>query len=134
MHTSVFPIEKLPKDLNFQTLFTSNRPFGGYFQWNACTDFQKKCSWTRYSDAKLIKNIKSHSSGLALEKEPKNVNFQFFFTSNRLFGGYSQWNACTDYQKTFSWTRYINAKWIKNIANFLVASLCFFNLEQQPKI
>ena len=32
------------------------RHFGGYFQWKACTNFQKICSWARYTDAKLIKN------------------------------------------------------------------------------
>ena len=31
-HSSVFRLEKQPKNLNFQNVFTSNRPFGGYFQ------------------------------------------------------------------------------------------------------
>ena len=31
-HSSVFAIKKLRKNLNFQSFFTSNRPFGGYFQ------------------------------------------------------------------------------------------------------
>ena len=55
-HSSVFAWEKQPKNLNFQSFFISNRPFGGYFQWKACTDSSKKCTWTRYSDPKLIKN------------------------------------------------------------------------------
>ena len=57
LHSSVFPLDRQPKNLNFHSFFTSNRPFGDYFQWNACTYFQKICNWTRYIDAKLIKNI-----------------------------------------------------------------------------
>ena len=57
LHSSVFALEKQPQNLSFHSAFTSKRPFGGYFQWNACTYFHKICSWTRYSDAKLIKNI-----------------------------------------------------------------------------
>ena len=49
-----------------------------------------------------------------------------FFTSNRLFGSYFQWKAYTDLQKICSWTRYSNAKLIKNISNLLVALLRFF--------
>ena len=41
----------------FQKVFTSYRPFGGYFQWNMWIYFQKICSWTKYSDTKFIKNI-----------------------------------------------------------------------------
>ena len=57
LHSSLFALEKQPKNLNFQSVFTSKKPFGGYFQWNACTYFQKICSWTSYSNAKLIGNI-----------------------------------------------------------------------------
>ena len=53
-HSSVFALEKQPKYPIFQNRFISNRPFAGNFQWNACTAFQKICSWARYSDAKLI--------------------------------------------------------------------------------
>ena len=56
-HSSVFATETLPKNLIFCVFFASNRPFGGYFQWNACINFQKICIWIRYSDAKLIKNV-----------------------------------------------------------------------------
>ena len=31
-HSSVLTLEKLRKNLNFQSFLTSNRPFGGYFQ------------------------------------------------------------------------------------------------------
>ena len=36
------------KTANFKGLFTSENAIGCYFQWNACTHFQKICSWTRY--------------------------------------------------------------------------------------
>ena len=42
-HSSVFALEKQPKTLNFQSVFTSSRPFGGYFQSNACTT-SRKCA------------------------------------------------------------------------------------------
>ena len=31
-HTSVFALEKQPENLNFHSVFTSKRPFDGYFQ------------------------------------------------------------------------------------------------------
>ena len=31
-HLFVFSLEKQPENLNFQGVFTSNRPFGSYFQ------------------------------------------------------------------------------------------------------
>ena len=39
--SSVFSLEKQPKNLKFHGVFTSKRLFGGYFQWNACTFFRK---------------------------------------------------------------------------------------------
>ena len=42
-HSSIFSLEKQPKNLNFQNLFTSKTPFGGYFQGSVCTHFQKIC-------------------------------------------------------------------------------------------
>ena len=129
-HSSVFALEK-PTNLNFQSVFPSNRLFGGYFQWNPCTYFQKMCSWTRYSDpnwSKAFQTFWSHCSVFSLEKQPKNLNFDSFCISNRPFDGYFQWkNPCTYFQKICSWAGYSNAKLIKNISNFLVALLriCF---------
>ena len=54
-----------------------------------------------------------HSSVFALEKQRQNLNFQSFFTSKTLFGGYFQWNVCTYFQETCSWTRYNNVKFIR---------------------
>ena len=55
-HFSLFASEKQLKNLNFQRFFTSKRAFVGCFQWNACPYFQKICSWTIYSNFKLIIN------------------------------------------------------------------------------
>ena len=57
LHSSVFALEKEPEKLHFQSFFSSKKPFGGYFQWNACTYFQKIYSWRRFTDAKLFKNL-----------------------------------------------------------------------------
>ena len=107
-HSSVFSLEKQPKNLNFQSVFDSKRPFGGYFQRNACTYFQKICSWTRYSDSKLIKNISNFLVALlrfCFRKKPSNLYFHRVFTSKRPFGGYFQLNACTYFHMICSWTR-----------------------------
>ena len=91
-------------------------------------------AWTRYSNAKLIKNISNLLVTLlrfCFRKQPKKLNFQRFLTSKRPSGGYFQWNACTYFQKICSWTRYSNAKLIKNISNVSVGSPAFA-LEKQP--
>ena len=67
----------------------------------------------------------SHSSIFALEKQPKNLNFQNFFTSRRSFRGSLHWNVCSYFEKICSWTRYSNAKLVKNISNFLITLFCF---------
>ena len=78
------------------------------------------------NSSKKFQTFWSHSSVFPLKKQHKNLNFQSFFTSNRYFGDYFQWNACTYFQKIYNWTRYSDAKLIKNILNFLVALLRFF--------
>ena len=40
-HSSIFPLEKQLKNLNFHNLFTSKTPFGGYFQGSVYTHFHK---------------------------------------------------------------------------------------------
>ena len=57
LHSFIFAWEKQTKNLNLPVFFTSNIPFGDYFQWNACMDSQKIYSWRKYTDEKLIKNI-----------------------------------------------------------------------------
>ena len=117
----------------FAVFFSSNRPFVGYFQWNACTYFQKICIWTRHSDARLIKNISNFFAlfRFSFRKTTFKSKFSEFFTSKRHFVGYFQWNACTYFQKTCIWTRYSNVKLINKISNILVA-LLHFGFRKEP--
>ena len=103
-----------------KSFFTSNRPFGDYFQWK--TPISRKyiaekgiamLNWP-----KTFQTFSFRSSIFVLEKQPKIINFESFLTSNRLVGGYFQWKTYTDFRNICSWTRYINAKLIKNISNF----------------
>ena len=101
-HSSVFALEKLLKKINFQSFFTIKRPYGDYFQWNMCTYFQKIYSWTRYSNAKLIKNISIFLVALlcfSFRKTIQQLSFQRFFTSKRPFGGYFQWKRAPTSRK-----------------------------------
>ena len=66
-----------------------------------------------------------HSYCLTLEKQPEKLNFQEFFTSKRLCGGYFQWNACNYFQNICNWTRYSDAKSIKKASNFFVTLFRF---------
>ena len=75
--------------------------------------------------SKTFSSFWSYSFVFALEKQTKNLNFHNFFTSRRPFGGYVQRNACTYFQRTWSWTRYSDSKLIKNISNFFVSLLSF---------
>ena len=98
-HSFVFPLEKQPTNLNFQSLFSSNRPFGDYFQWKDCAYFQKICNSARYSDAKLIKNISKVLVVLlrfSFRKEPKNLNFHIFLALIvSLLATFNEWRTPT---------------------------------------
>ena len=57
-NSSVFTSEKSSKNLNFNSFLPLTKTleatfnetsFRGYFQWEACANFQKKCSWARYN-------------------------------------------------------------------------------------
>ena len=117
------------KNLNFESFFTSKINFGGCFPWKACTYFQKICSWTRKNNFKSIADtsvfIWWYSSTFALEKYPKNLNFQSIFASERTFSGYFQWNVWTYFQKVCSRSRSSDAKSITDTSIFLVALLHF---------
>ena len=63
-HSSVFVLQKQPKNLSFHIFFTSRSPISGYFQWNTCTYFLRICRWTTYSVAKFIIKIKNISKFL----------------------------------------------------------------------
>ena len=49
LHSSFFVLEGYPKNLNFQSFYTTKASFDGDFQWEFCPNFQKKCSWGRYN-------------------------------------------------------------------------------------
>ena len=128
-HSSVFALEKQPISLNCLSFLTTNRPFCGYFPWNACSHFQKIYSWTRDSDAKLMKTISNFwwcFSIFALEKQAKNLNFQSLLTSNRRFHDYVQWNYSTDFQKIRSCTRYSDAEFIEKHLKVFGGTPSFF--------
>ena len=54
LHSSFFLLERYPKNLNFQSFYTTKTSFDGDFQWELCTNFQKKCSWDRYNYVKFF--------------------------------------------------------------------------------
>ena len=57
LHSSIFALEKQPKNVNFQSFFISRRPFDGYF------DGAVMPNWS-----KTFENFWSHSSIFGLEK------------------------------------------------------------------
>ena len=82
----------------FSEFFTSKRPFHGYFQWNACTYFQK----IKYRNAKLIKNI-----SISLQVTPcvcniKFNNFYMFWSKKTIFF----------HNEFFLWTIFMNMKYL----------------------
>ena len=131
-HSFGLPLEKEVRNLNFESFFTSNRPFGGYFQWNACTDFQKICSWTRYSDAKFIKKLSNFLVTLlrfCYRKLPKNLNFQSLFYP--FVATFSARHAPTS-KKYVEELGIVIPNWPKIIQIFWSHS-SIFALEKQPK-
>ena len=133
--SSVFALEKWFKYLNFKRFFTSNRPFGGYFQWNVCTYFQKIGTWTGYSAAKLIKNISNILVTLlhfSFRKQPKNLNIQSF-TPFRPFGGYLQWTRAPTSRKYVSGQAVMMPNWSKTFQTFW-SHFFVFTLKNNIKI
>ena len=64
-HSSAFALEKQSKNLNFQSVFTSKRPFGGYFnETHALTssksEFAQDMSFPKSTEK--YKFLRSHSS------------------------------------------------------------------------
>ena len=78
LHSSVFAIEKLRKNLYFQSFLTSSRPFGGYFQWK--TPISRKYIAEKgivtQNWPKTFPTLSFHSSIFVLEKQPKIINFE----------------------------------------------------------
>ena len=128
-HSSVFPLEKEPKNIFFQNVFTSNRLLVATLNETGPPTSREtvaKQDIVMPNWSKIFQTFRSHSFPFALEKQPKNLDFQRVFIFKRTFGGYFQWNTCTYFQKICSWARYNDAKLIENVSNFLVALLCFF--------
>ena len=86
----------ISKELNFQGVLRSKTSFGGYFEWNACIQFQKIWSWTRYDAFKICQNYLLQ--GICFKKIVWKVpNFQGFFTSKR---SWFVWKACRGGSRT----------------------------------
>ena len=89
--------------------------------------------------SKTLQIFCPHFSIFALEKQPKNLNFQSVLTSSKHFRGYFRWNGWTYFQKISSWNSYNDAKSIKTILKILVALLrccrfwSVFALDKQHK-
>ena len=125
-HSSIFPLEKQPKNLRFQSFFTSKTRFGGYFLGSMCTHFQKTCICTKKKHSRFSRETSKFLDPFlrfCLKKTKVKSKFSEFFTSKRPFGGYFQWNACTCFQKICSRRRY--AKFFREISVSLVALLRF---------
>ena len=88
-HSSVFALEKQPKNLNFQRFFTSRRPFGGYFQWNAAPTSRKYVAeqdivkvWFSGSESTPLTQS-SHKTFFLELKNPKNVAFLRHYSKSK---------------------------------------------------
>ena len=55
LQSSFFLLERYPKNLNFQSFYTTKTSSNGEFQWELCSNFYKKCSWGRYNYVKFFK-------------------------------------------------------------------------------
>ena len=92
-HSYPFALEKQPKNLNFQIFYTPN----SLTDHLVATFNEKRAPTSREYVAqqgivipnwsKIFQTFLLHSSDFPLKKEPKNLNFQSFFTSKKPFGG-----------------------------------------------
>ena len=121
LHSSLFALEKQPKNLKFEFRLPLIDPLLATFNERGAPTSRKyvaKQCIVMQNWSKLFQTFRSHPSIFYLKRQPKIQIFQSFFISNRPFGGYFQWNVCTDFQKICSWTRYSDVKSIKNISDF----------------
>ena len=89
-HSSVFALEKQPKNLNFQSVLPLRNPLVATFSETCAPTFTKYVAdqgIVMRNWSKTFQIFWSHSFVFALEKQPNNLNFQSFFTSKRPFGG-----------------------------------------------
>ena len=107
--------------IKFLDFLNFKKRFGGYFQWNVCTYFQKICGWIRYSNAKFIRDKLIFSViflCFCLEKKLKNAKFSDIFISKRTFDGYFLWNVCPHFQKMYIRTRHQHFKFFRETSIF----------------
>ena len=97
-HSSVYALQKQPKNLNFQIFLgltdhlvaTLNKTHAPTSKTNLAEQGIVKPNWS-----KTFQSFWWYSHPFALEKQPKNLNFKTFYTSDRAFCGCFQWNTCT---------------------------------------
>ena len=92
-HSSDFALEKQSKNLNFQSFLPSTDTFVAAFSETRALTSRKYAAEQSIvipNGSKTFQTFWLHSSVFPLEEQPKNVNFQSVFTSERPFGGYLQ--------------------------------------------
>ena len=99
LHSSFFVLERHSKNLNFESFYTTKTSFDVDFQWELCTNFQKKCSWGRYNYVEFFQVTSIFlvaASAFAFKKS--------FYLLKRLGGGCFQWDGCVHCQMIWSGT------------------------------
>ena len=130
-----FALDKQPKKLNFQIFFLPLRDLL-VASFNECVHLRQECSWTRYSNPKLIKNIPNFlvaSPVFALKTQPKNLSFHNFFISKWIASGYFQGNVCTHFQNKLA-EKGVTIPKLSKTLRLLWSHSPFFALEKSLKI
>ena len=125
LHSSFLALERHQENLNFQRFYTTKTNFDGDFQWELCTNFQKKCSWGRYKSLQFFGS-----------EPPVLLSERVFYLLKRLGGGCFQWDGWdgVHFQMIWSGTSCINSKFIRDTRRFLVTLLRFcFVFEKYSK-
>ena len=94
LQSSVFPLEKQPKNLNFQSFLPLIDPLVATFSETCAPTSRKYVAEKGLMMPNLWQTRQSfwlHSSFFLLERYPKNLNFQSFYTTKTSFDGDFQW-------------------------------------------
>ena len=94
--SSVFPLEKERKCLNFQSFLPLTDPLVANVSTTSAPTSRKYVAEQGKGRANWPQEFKtfwSHTSVFATEKQAKYLNFHSFFTSKKPFGAYFQWYA-----------------------------------------
>ena len=121
LHSSFLALERHQENLNFQRFYTTKTNFDGDFQWELCTNFQKKCSWGRYKSLQFFGS-----------EPPVLLSERVFYLLKRLGGGCFQWDGCVHFQMIWSGTSCINSKFPRDTRRFWSHS-SVFALEKYSK-